>query len=228
MAGAAIARQGSCSPRRVCKLEPRQRRQVRSRKPRLQRTSASRRRRSGAQAHPPQPAKRCRRQFSRRLRRCSRSPTGSRPRFHLPAAHGRTDPVAALPANSTAQPLKVLTVQLHPAELGVVTVRIALRNDTLELQIETDRRDTARLVHADREALSSQLRSAGYGVETLTVRAVDPSQRPGLARVVVARLAGRRAAVAGRRVAAGCQSLGRAGARRAGPQPPWLTPGQQR
>ena len=94
------------------------------------------------------------------------------------SAHGRTDPVAALPVNSTAQPLKVLTVRLHPAELGVVTIRIALRNDTLELQIETDRHDTARLVHADREALSSQLRSAGYGVETLTVRAVDPSSAP--------------------------------------------------
>ena len=93
------------------------------------------------------------------------------------SGHGRTDPVA-LPANSTAQPLKVLTVQLHPAELGVVTIRIALRNDTLELQIETDRRDTARLVHADREALSSQLRSAGYNVETMTVRAVDPSSAP--------------------------------------------------
>jgi chemotaxis protein MotD len=97
------------------------------------------------------------------------SPTGG---------HGRTDAVAALPINSTVQPLKVLTVQLHPAELGVVTIRIALRNDTLELQIETDRHDTARLVHADRESLASQLRSAGYGVETLTVRAVDPSSAP--------------------------------------------------
>jgi len=94
------------------------------------------------------------------------------------SGHARTGPAAALPANSAAQPLKVLTVQLHPAELGVVTIRIALRNDTLELQIETDRHDTARLVHADREALSSQLRSAGYGVETLTVRAVDPSSAP--------------------------------------------------
>ena len=90
----------------------------------------------------------------------------------------RTDPVASLPTTPAAQPLKVLTVQLHPAELGVVTVRIALRNDALELQIETDRRDTARLVHADRETLSGLLRSAGYSVETLTVRAVDPSSAP--------------------------------------------------
>jgi chemotaxis protein MotD len=92
--------------------------------------------------------------------------------------HRRADPVASLPTTPTVQPLKVLTVQLHPAELGVVTIRIALRNDTVELQIETDRHDTARLVHADREALSSLLRSAGYSVETLTVRAVDPSSAP--------------------------------------------------
>jgi chemotaxis protein MotD len=92
--------------------------------------------------------------------------------------HGRTDFVASLPTTPPVQPHQVLTEKLHPAELGVVTVRIALKNDVLELQIETDRRDTARLVHADRETLSSLLRSAGYSVETMTVRAVDPSSAP--------------------------------------------------
>jgi chemotaxis protein MotD len=85
------------------------------------------------------------------------------------------DGTAAVPAAATPQPLKVLTVQLNPAELGVVTVRIALKGDGLELQIETDRRETARLVDADRETLSRVLRSAGYNVETVTVRAVDPA-----------------------------------------------------
>ena len=89
------------------------------------------------------------------------------------------DPVSSLPSAPTAQlPLKVLTIQLHPAELGTVTVRIAIKNDALELQIEAGRRDTARLVDADRETLSSLLRSAGYSVEALTVRAVDPSSAP--------------------------------------------------
>jgi len=88
------------------------------------------------------------------------------------------DGTATLPAAATAQPLKVLTVQLNPAELGVVTVRIALKSDGLELQIETDRRETARLVDADRETLSRVLRSAGYNVETVTVRAVDPANGP--------------------------------------------------
>lgn len=72
-----------------------------------------------------------------------------------------------------AQPVKVVTIQLAPAELGTVTVRIALRNDAIELQVETSRRETARLVDADRETLSGLLRSAGYHVDALTVRAVE-------------------------------------------------------
>jgi chemotaxis protein MotD len=95
------------------------------------------------------------------------------------SGQARADPVPSLPSAPMAQlPLKVLTIQLHPAELGAVTVRIALKNDVLELQIEAGRRDTARLVDADRETLSSLLRSAGYSVETMTVRAVDPSSAP--------------------------------------------------
>jgi len=72
-------------------------------------------------------------------------------------------------------PLKVLTIQLHPVELGAVTVRIALKNDALELRIDAGRRETARLLDADRESLSGLLRSAGYSVDALTVRAVEPS-----------------------------------------------------
>jgi chemotaxis protein MotD len=81
---------------------------------------------------------------------------------------------AAAPAPSTqSQPVKVVTIQLNPAELGTLTVRISLRNDALELQVETSRRETARMVDADRETLSSLLRSAGYHVEAVTVRAVE-------------------------------------------------------
>jgi chemotaxis protein MotD len=80
---------------------------------------------------------------------------------------------SAMKAAAT-HPLKVLTIQLQPVELGTITVRIALRNDALELQIEAGRRDTARLLDADRETLAGLLRSAGYSVEAMTVRAVEP------------------------------------------------------
>jgi hypothetical protein len=82
-------------------------------------------------------------------------------------------PAAAPTPGTQSQPVKVVTIQLNPAELGTLTVRISLRNDALELQVETSRRDTARMVEADRDALSSLLRSAGYHVEAVTVRAVE-------------------------------------------------------
>jgi chemotaxis protein MotD len=85
------------------------------------------------------------------------------------------DPSAATTTGGPAQPLRVLTIQLHPAELGMVTVRIALKDGVLELQVEASRRETARLVDADRDTLSGLLRSAGYHVETMTVRAVEPA-----------------------------------------------------
>jgi chemotaxis protein MotD len=92
-----------------------------------------------------------------------------------------TGPAPAEQKSAGTQVLKVLTVQLHPAELGTVTVRLALRNDALELQIEAGRHDTARLINADRDALCGILRSAGYGVETLTERAIDPTRASSLA-----------------------------------------------
>ena len=147
---------------------------------------------------------------------------GSQPRTALPTPQSPPSPVqqiadriaadialqrrgsAAPTARRSARELDGATAQgadraAASAELGVVTVRIALRNDALELQIETDRRDTARLVHADRETLSSLLRSAGYSVETVTVRAVDPSERPGLAsgRSTLRRTARRRSQAGG-------------------------------
>ena len=90
-----------------------------------------------------------------------------------PASTSPAGPAAAPAPSTQSQPVKVVTIQLNPAELGTLTVRISLRNDALELQVETSRRDTARMVEADRDALSSLLRSAGYHVEALTVRAVE-------------------------------------------------------
>jgi chemotaxis protein MotD len=71
--------------------------------------------------------------------------------------------------------VRVLVLQLHPAELGGVTLRIALKGNALDLQIEADKGQTARLLNDDREALSSLLRTAGYAVDTVTVRAVEVS-----------------------------------------------------
>lgn len=90
-----------------------------------------------------------------------------------PSDTGRVGPSAAAAPTPLPRPVKVVTIELSPAELGTLTVRISLRNDALELQVEASRRETARMVDADRDTLSSLLRSAGYHVETVTVRAVE-------------------------------------------------------
>jgi hypothetical protein len=81
----------------------------------------------------------------------------------------------AAPRPGAMHPVKVLTIQLHPAELGTVTVRMTLKGDAMDVEVEAGRRATAQAIDADRETLSGLLRSAGYHVEVLTVRAVDPA-----------------------------------------------------
>jgi chemotaxis protein MotD len=69
--------------------------------------------------------------------------------------------------------VKVLHIQLQPAGLGTVTVRLSLKDHALRLDMEVGRGDTAHLIQREREALSSLLRSAGYLVDGLDVRVAD-------------------------------------------------------
>jgi hypothetical protein len=71
--------------------------------------------------------------------------------------------------------VKVLTIQLQPADLGTVIVRMRLKADAMEVEVEAGRHATARLIDADRDTLTSLLRAAGCHVEALTVRAVEPA-----------------------------------------------------
>jgi len=82
---------------------------------------------------------------------------------------------APLATASTAHTVKVLYLQLQPAELGIVTVRMALRNDAIEIQLEAGRQDTALLLQRDSEAISSALRTAGYQVDAMVVRVAAPT-----------------------------------------------------
>jgi chemotaxis protein MotD len=77
---------------------------------------------------------------------------------------------------SSGAPLRVLSIQLQPADLGTVTVRMSLKEDTLELQLEAANPETARLISKDREALSGLLRSAGYLIDGLSVQVTEPDR----------------------------------------------------
>jgi hypothetical protein len=69
--------------------------------------------------------------------------------------------------------LRVLHIQLEPANLGVVTVRVALKDNVISLHVEASRLETAVAIEKDRETLSSALKSAGYLVDGITAQPSD-------------------------------------------------------
>ena len=92
------------------------------------------------------------------------------------AAEAPTAPVAppgqpAKPGQMPEGPLRLLTIQLQPAELGTVTVRMRLQEGRLEVGMETGRHDTAELLRRDGGALSDLLRGAGYQADLVAIRA---------------------------------------------------------
>jgi chemotaxis protein MotD len=70
-------------------------------------------------------------------------------------------------------PMKVLSIQLQPADLGTVTIRISVKDNTLRLDLEAGRGETVRLIQRDQDTLSTMLRSAGYLIDGMEVRLTD-------------------------------------------------------
>lgn len=80
----------------------------------------------------------------------------------------------AEPIQSSASPtVKVLQIQLQPADLGTVTVRLELKQADLELHVEVSRSETAEMLRNDKDSLSNLLRSAGYNLDTASIRVVE-------------------------------------------------------
>jgi chemotaxis protein MotD len=73
-------------------------------------------------------------------------------------------------------PVKVLLIQLQPADLGTVTVRMSLKEDALELHIEASQQETAQRLQQDQESLSKVLRSAGYLIDAVAIRVTEPDR----------------------------------------------------
>lgn len=69
--------------------------------------------------------------------------------------------------------LRVLKLQLHPAELGVVTIKMKLAGDNLEMELHTESEETAKLLRQDAEKLSSLLRNSGYRPDVITIQVGD-------------------------------------------------------
>ena len=84
------------------------------------------------------------------------------------------DRIQPEPNQVAAKPvLKVLQIQLQPAELGTVSIRMELREGVLELHVEAAKAETAEIIRGDRDTLSNLLRSSGYNIDANTIRVAE-------------------------------------------------------
>ncbi|WP_244426838.1 flagellar hook-length control protein FliK [Methylorubrum extorquens] len=94
----------------------------------------------------------------------------------LPAAPAAmaTPSARPIPASTEAGPLKILTLQLHPADLGSVLVRMRLQDGRLEMSLRTSREETAERLRKEGDLLAGLLREAGYEPEAVTIQSGGP------------------------------------------------------
>jgi chemotaxis protein MotD len=72
-------------------------------------------------------------------------------------------------------PAKIIYIQLQPADLGTVTIRMSVKDQALQLDLEVGRGETAHMIQRERDNLSAMLRSAGYLIDGVDVRLAAPS-----------------------------------------------------
>ncbi|WP_160310389.1 flagellar hook-length control protein FliK [Microvirga vignae] len=80
----------------------------------------------------------------------------------------RTFQMLSIKASDSA--LRILNLQLHPADLGVVTIKMRLAGDSLEMELHTEKEETAQLLRNDSEKLSALLRGSGYRPDAITIQ----------------------------------------------------------
>lgn len=92
-------------------------------------------------------------------------------------------PLASLsmPAFRSMQPMHSLKIQLHPAELGMVTANLKASGDQLSVELQVDNQDAYDRLSADSDAIVKSLRSLGYDIDRVSI------QQPQAATTVTAR-----------------------------------------
>jgi flagellar hook-length control protein FliK len=79
-------------------------------------------------------------------------------------------PVGTLAAKPLSPSVvKILRLELQPADLGTITIRMSLKQDVLDIRVEASRYDTARMLQRDQDALAKILTGAGYRIDGMAV-----------------------------------------------------------
>ncbi|WP_027056821.1 flagellar hook-length control protein FliK [Mesorhizobium erdmanii] len=72
-------------------------------------------------------------------------------------------------ASSVAVPTHVLKIELHPAELGMVTAHLRLSGEQLSIELKPETHDAYRRLSSDSEAIIKSLRGLGFEVDKVTI-----------------------------------------------------------
>jgi len=69
-------------------------------------------------------------------------------------------------------PTKILHLELRPVELGSVTVKMRLAQGGMEIRIEADKAETARMLANDKDALREVVKQSGFSVDAVSIETV--------------------------------------------------------
>jgi hypothetical protein len=80
-----------------------------------------------------------------------------------------------------AQPMRSLKIEMHPAELGTVTVNLRTSGGQMSVELRVENHDAYERLSADSDAIVQSLRSLGYDIDRVSI------QQPQAAATTVAR-----------------------------------------
>ncbi len=84
------------------------------------------------------------------------------------ARHVRAEVKSAGLSEASDGVVKVLNLELKPANMGAVTIRIALKDNAIVVHLEAQRSETLQVIERERQALTNALAAAGYSVDGIT------------------------------------------------------------
>jgi chemotaxis protein MotD len=74
-----------------------------------------------------------------------------------------------------SRPVRMMTLELDPPNLGSVTVKMRLAGDSVEIHLTADRYETTQMLRQERGALTDAMQSAGYSFD---IAAIDHTRTP--------------------------------------------------
>ncbi|PLW75517.1 flagellar hook-length control protein FliK [Cohaesibacter celericrescens] len=75
--------------------------------------------------------------------------------------------------NNGSEALRVLDIQLHPADLGKVRLSIRLNDTSVDVRVEASNAATAKILEGNKQALDQLLQKAGYRADHISIVAID-------------------------------------------------------